>query len=66
MNDRLQPVRPAEERRLLQYADGKRSGCGPCAETFKSGSSQPPLQDMIDRMLFTPRRWKPECLDGGC
>ncbi|WP_353361338.1 3-hydroxyacyl-CoA dehydrogenase NAD-binding domain-containing protein, partial [Mycobacterium sp.] len=38
---------------FYEYVDGKRTQLWPgLRETFKSGSSQPPLQDMIDRMLF--------------
>src|SRR5262249_19973629 len=43
---------------FYEYVDGKRTGLWPgLRETFKSGSSQPPLQDMIDGTLC------PEALD---
>ncbi|KLO29927.1 3-hydroxyacyl-CoA dehydrogenase NAD-binding domain-containing protein [Mycobacterium haemophilum] len=49
---------------FYEYADGKRSGLWPgLRETFKSGSSQPPLQDMIDRMLFAEALETQKCLD---
>lgn len=51
---------------FYEYADGKRSGLWPgLRETFKSGSSQPPLQDMIDRMLFAEALETQKCLDEG-
>src|SRR6202035_1455972 len=34
-------------------------------ETFNSGTSQPPLQDMIDRMLFAEALETQKCLDEG-
>ncbi|RFD25754.1 3-hydroxyacyl-CoA dehydrogenase [Mycobacterium uberis] len=49
---------------FYEYVDGKRSGLWPgLRETFKSGSSQPPLQDMIDRMLFAEALETQKCLD---
>ncbi|AKN16175.1 fatty oxidation protein FadB [Mycobacterium haemophilum DSM 44634] len=49
---------------FYEYADGKRSGLWPgLRETFKSGSSEPPLQDMIDRMLFAEALETQKCLD---
>ncbi len=49
---------------FYEYADGKRTGLWPgLRETFKSGSSQPPLQDMIDRMLFAEALETQKCLD---
>ncbi|ETW23721.1 3-hydroxyacyl-CoA dehydrogenase NAD-binding domain-containing protein [Mycobacterium gastri] len=49
---------------FYEYADGKRSGLWPgLRETFKSGSSNPPLQDMIDRMLFAEALETQKCLD---
>jgi 3-hydroxyacyl-CoA dehydrogenase / enoyl-CoA hydratase / 3-hydroxybutyryl-CoA epimerase len=51
---------------FYEYPDGKRSGLWPgLRETFKSGSSQPPLQDMIDRMLFAEALETQKCLDEG-
>uniref|UniRef100_UPI003F9E0D44 3-hydroxyacyl-CoA dehydrogenase NAD-binding domain-containing protein n=1 Tax=Mycobacterium sp. TaxID=1785 RepID=UPI003F9E0D44 len=51
---------------FYEYVDGKRSGLWPgLRETFKSGSSQPPLQDMIDRMLFAEALETQKCLDEG-
>ncbi len=49
---------------FYEYPEGKRSGLWPgLRETFKSGSSQPPLQDMIDRMLFAEALETQKCLD---
>jgi 3-hydroxyacyl-CoA dehydrogenase/enoyl-CoA hydratase/3-hydroxybutyryl-CoA epimerase len=49
---------------FYEYADGKRTGLWPgLRETFKSGSSEPPLQDMIDRMLFAEALETQKCLD---
>ncbi|BBX95049.1 3-hydroxyacyl-CoA dehydrogenase NAD-binding domain-containing protein [Mycobacterium lacus] len=49
---------------FYEYVDGKRSGLWPgLRETFKSGSSTPPLQDMIDRMLFAEALETQKCLD---
>jgi 3-hydroxyacyl-CoA dehydrogenase / enoyl-CoA hydratase / 3-hydroxybutyryl-CoA epimerase len=51
---------------FYEYIDGKRTGLWPgLRETFKSGSSQPPLQDMIDRMLFAEALETQKCLDEG-
>jgi 3-hydroxyacyl-CoA dehydrogenase/enoyl-CoA hydratase/3-hydroxybutyryl-CoA epimerase len=51
---------------FYDYADGKRVGLWPgLRETFKSGSSRPPLQDMIDRMLFAEALETQKCLDEG-
>ncbi|BBZ68658.1 3-hydroxyacyl-CoA dehydrogenase [Mycolicibacterium insubricum] len=51
---------------FYDYADGKRVGLWPgLAETFKSGSTQIPLQDMIDRMLFAEAIETQKCLDEG-
>src|ERR1700737_2538301 len=48
------------------YAEGKRVGLWPgLRETFRSGTSQPPLQDMIDRMLFAEAPETQKCLDEG-
>jgi 3-hydroxyacyl-CoA dehydrogenase/enoyl-CoA hydratase/3-hydroxybutyryl-CoA epimerase len=51
---------------FYEYVDGKRTGLWPgLAETFNSGSSTPPLQDMIDRMLFAEALETQKCLDEG-
>jgi 3-hydroxyacyl-CoA dehydrogenase/enoyl-CoA hydratase/3-hydroxybutyryl-CoA epimerase len=51
---------------FYDYVDGKRVGLWPgLRETFKSGSSKPPLQDMIDRMLFAEALETQKCLDEG-
>lgn len=54
---------------FYEYVDGKRTGLWPgLRETFKSGTastSQIPLQDMIDRMLFAEALETQKCLDEG-
>jgi 3-hydroxyacyl-CoA dehydrogenase/enoyl-CoA hydratase/3-hydroxybutyryl-CoA epimerase len=51
---------------FYEYADGKRVGLWPgLRETFHSGTSRPPLQDMIDRMLFAEALETQKCLDEG-
>jgi 3-hydroxyacyl-CoA dehydrogenase/enoyl-CoA hydratase/3-hydroxybutyryl-CoA epimerase len=51
---------------FYEYADGKRVRLWPgLREAFNSGSSQPPLQDMIDRMLFAEALETQKCLDEG-
>jgi 3-hydroxyacyl-CoA dehydrogenase / enoyl-CoA hydratase / 3-hydroxybutyryl-CoA epimerase len=51
---------------FYEYIDGKRTRLWPgLRETFNSGSSQPPLQDMIDRMLFAEALETQKCLDEG-
>ncbi|OBK90188.1 3-hydroxyacyl-CoA dehydrogenase NAD-binding domain-containing protein [Mycolicibacter sinensis] len=51
---------------FYEYADGKRTGLwSGLRETFNSGSSTPPLQDMIDRMLFAEALETQKCLDEG-
>jgi 3-hydroxyacyl-CoA dehydrogenase/enoyl-CoA hydratase/3-hydroxybutyryl-CoA epimerase len=51
---------------FYEYADGKRVGLWPgLRETFRSGTSHPPLQDMIDRMLFAEALETQKCLDEG-
>ena len=51
---------------FYEYVDGKRVGLWEgLAETFNSGSSTPPLQDMIDRMLFAEALETQKCLDEG-
>ena len=48
------------------YPEGKRSGLWPgLREAFKSGASEPPMQDMIDRMLFAEALETQKCLDEG-
>ncbi len=49
---------------FYEYVDGKRTQLWPgLRETFNSGSSTPPLQDMIDRMLFAEALETQKCLD---
>ncbi|MCV7385860.1 3-hydroxyacyl-CoA dehydrogenase NAD-binding domain-containing protein [Mycolicibacter longobardus] len=51
---------------FYEYVDGKRSGLwSGLRETFNSGSSTPPLQDMIDRMLFVEVLETQKCFDEG-
>ena len=51
---------------FYEYVDGKRTQLWPgLRETFKSGSSKPPLQDMIDRMLFAEALETQKCFDEG-
>ncbi|MCV7179365.1 3-hydroxyacyl-CoA dehydrogenase NAD-binding domain-containing protein [Mycolicibacterium sphagni] len=51
---------------FYEYVDGKRTGLWPgLRETFKSGASTPPLQDMIDRMLFAEALETQKCFDEG-
>jgi len=51
---------------FYSYTDGKRTELWPgLRETFKSGSSTPPLQDMIDRMLFAEALETQKCFDEG-
>ena len=51
---------------FYEYVDGKRSGLWPgLRETFKSGSAELPLADMIDRMLFAEALETQKCLDEG-
>ncbi|GAT02052.1 MULTISPECIES: 3-hydroxyacyl-CoA dehydrogenase NAD-binding domain-containing protein [Mycolicibacterium] len=51
---------------FYEYVDGKRTQLWPgLKETFKSGSSQIPLQDMIDRMLFAEALETQKCIDEG-
>ncbi|MGI9162776.1 MAG: 3-hydroxyacyl-CoA dehydrogenase NAD-binding domain-containing protein [Mycobacterium sp.] len=51
---------------FYEYVDGKRTQLWPgLREEFKSGSSQPPLQDMIDRMLFAEALETQKCFDEG-
>ncbi|MGA5463277.1 3-hydroxyacyl-CoA dehydrogenase NAD-binding domain-containing protein [Mycobacterium sp. NPDC050041] len=51
---------------FYEYVDGKRVGLWPgLAETFNSGSTELPLQDMIDRMLFAEALETQKCLDEG-
>ena len=51
---------------FYEYVDGKRTRLWPgLRETFKSGASEPPLQDMIDRMLFAEALETQKCLDEG-
>jgi 3-hydroxyacyl-CoA dehydrogenase/enoyl-CoA hydratase/3-hydroxybutyryl-CoA epimerase len=51
---------------FYEYVDGKRTRLWPgLRETFKSGSAELPLQDMIDRMLFAEALETQKCLDEG-
>jgi 3-hydroxyacyl-CoA dehydrogenase / enoyl-CoA hydratase / 3-hydroxybutyryl-CoA epimerase len=51
---------------FYEYVDGRRTRLWPgLRETFKSESSRPPLQDMIDRMLFAEALETQKCLDEG-
>ncbi|MFN0143458.1 MAG: 3-hydroxyacyl-CoA dehydrogenase NAD-binding domain-containing protein [Mycobacterium sp.] len=51
---------------FYEYTDGKRTNLWPGLRvTFKSGSSTPPLQDMIDRMLFAEALETQKCFDEG-
>lgn len=51
---------------FYEYADGKRVGLWPGLRAeFGSGSSTPPLQDMIDRMLFAEVLETQKCFDEG-
>jgi 3-hydroxyacyl-CoA dehydrogenase / enoyl-CoA hydratase / 3-hydroxybutyryl-CoA epimerase len=49
---------------FYEYVDGKRTRLWPgLKDTFKSGSAELPLQDMIDRMLFAEALETQKCLD---
>jgi 3-hydroxyacyl-CoA dehydrogenase/enoyl-CoA hydratase/3-hydroxybutyryl-CoA epimerase len=51
---------------FYEYADGKRVGLwSGLKETFNSGSTELPLQDMIDRMLFAEALETQKCIDEG-
>jgi 3-hydroxyacyl-CoA dehydrogenase/enoyl-CoA hydratase/3-hydroxybutyryl-CoA epimerase len=51
---------------FYSYTDGKRVGLwSGLAETFKSGTTEIPLQDMIDRMLFAEALETQKCIDEG-
>jgi 3-hydroxyacyl-CoA dehydrogenase/enoyl-CoA hydratase/3-hydroxybutyryl-CoA epimerase len=51
---------------FYEYVDGKRTQLWPgLKDTFNSGSSTPPLQDMIDRMLFAEALETQKCIDEG-
>ena len=51
---------------FYEYVDGKRTQIWPgLRETFNSGTSTPPLQDMIDRMLFAEALETQKCFDEG-
>ena len=51
---------------FYEYTDGKRTQLWPgLRETFKSGTSTPPLQDMVDRMLFAEALETQKCFDEG-
>ena len=56
----------AEGRRLLRVRRRQAHRLWPgLRESFKSGSSEPPLQDMIDRMLFAEALETQKCFDEG-
>jgi len=51
---------------FYEYVDGKRVGLwSGLTETFNSGSTDIPLQDMIDRMLFAEAIETQKCIDEG-
>ncbi|CAN1564477.1 multifunctional fatty acid oxidation complex subunit alpha [Mycobacteriaceae bacterium] len=51
---------------FYEYTDGKRTRLWPgLREAFTSGNSTPPLQDMIDRMLFAEALETQKCFDEG-
>lgn len=51
---------------FYEYVDGKRTQLWPgLKETFNSGSTSIPLQDMIDRMLFAEALETQKCIDEG-
>jgi 3-hydroxyacyl-CoA dehydrogenase/enoyl-CoA hydratase/3-hydroxybutyryl-CoA epimerase len=51
---------------FYEYVDGKRTGLWPgLKETFNSGTTEIPLQDAIDRMLFAEALETQKCLDEG-
>jgi len=51
---------------FYEYVDGNRTQLWPgLREEFKSGTSTPPLQDMIDRMLFAEALETQKCFDEG-
>jgi 3-hydroxyacyl-CoA dehydrogenase/enoyl-CoA hydratase/3-hydroxybutyryl-CoA epimerase len=51
---------------FYEYVDGKRAGLWPgLRETFQTGNTSIPLQDMIDRMLFAEAIETQKCLDEG-
>ncbi|BBZ61874.1 3-hydroxyacyl-CoA dehydrogenase NAD-binding domain-containing protein [Mycolicibacterium monacense] len=51
---------------FYSYVDGKRAGLWPgLKETFNSGSTEIPLQDAIDRLLFSEALETQKCFDEG-
>ncbi len=51
---------------FYEYVDGKRAGLWPgLRETFNSGSTEIPLQDAIDRLLFSEALETQKCFDEG-
>ena len=51
---------------FYSYVDGKRTQIWPgLRELFSSGTAEPPLQDMIDRMLFAEALETQKCFDEG-
>jgi 3-hydroxyacyl-CoA dehydrogenase/enoyl-CoA hydratase/3-hydroxybutyryl-CoA epimerase len=68
VNEMIELGRPSKlsGKGFYDYVDGKRTQLWPgLRDTFKSGASQPPLQDMIDRMLFAEALETQKCLDEG-
>lgn len=51
---------------FYEYVDGKRTQLWPgLKETFNSGTSEIPIQDMVDRMLFAEALETQKCIDEG-
>ena len=51
---------------FYEYVDGKRTGLwSGLKDAFNSGSTELPLQDMVDRMLFAEALETQKCLDEG-
>ncbi len=51
---------------FYEYADGKRTGLWPgLRDAFKSGSSEAPFEDLIERMLFIEALETQKCFDEG-
>ena len=51
---------------FYEYIDGKRTQLWPgLKDTFNSGSSEIPIQDMVDRMLFAEALETQKCIDEG-
>lgn len=51
---------------FYEYADGKRTGLWPgLRDAFKSGTSEAPFEDLIERMLFIEALETQKCFDEG-